>query len=331
MQRCTHSAAMLLAVGFATSLFAEEAKLVATYKDDYVTTVAFSPDGKWIATGGVNKEERQWEVKLRNASTGDVVRVLPAGRTIINDIAFSPDSGFIAAAVEMKSCALVWDVVHGAPRAVLGGGEGMTRGRSIEFTPDGKKLAVGMGTREAVLFWNAPTFELTDESYPGGFHFAISGNGKRIGIGRNGPDLRVFDLETRKECDSFTSPMHGIEDLAFSPDGATLALAGSYTQPDRDFSLRLRDVVNQKMLPSLAGPTLFTSSVAYSADGRNIAVTSVDGRGVCLWEVDTGKLLATFGGEKKALAFSPSGATLATVDDNGLELWDIGWTVGKMK
>jgi hypothetical protein len=114
----------------------------------------------------------------------------------------------------------------------------------------------------------------------------------------------------------------GVQSVAFSPDGRTLAIGSD------DTTVRLWEVATGREIATLRGHELDVSSVAFSPDGRTLATGSMD-KTARLWEVATGKEIATLRGDKTeasvySVAFSPDGRTLATgSEDWTARLWEV--------
>lgn len=115
---------------------------------DTLYAAEFSPDGKWIATAGYDREIVLWD-----ASTGKVVRKLSGHNGAIFDLAFSPDGGRIASACGDETIK-VWDVATGQRLDTLGQPEGEML--AVQYTADGRFI-VGVGADHQLRVWkNTP-------------------------------------------------------------------------------------------------------------------------------------------------------------------------------
>lgn len=140
---------------------------------------------------------------------------------------------------------------------------------------------------------------------------AFSPDGKLLATGTYGR-VTVWDLAAAQPAKVLTNVLGAVNDLKFSPDGRTLAVAGG--QPSARGDLRLIATADWTLAASLGGHLDTVSSVAWSPDGGKIASASFD-KTVRLWDVKANKVLHTFTGHSDfvfAVAFSPKGDWYAT-------------------
>jgi WD40 repeat protein len=252
-----------------------------------VNSVAFSRDGKTLASGSDDATIRLWNTashhQLGSALTLKVRT--PPGDFItepVKSVAFSPDGKLLASGEDAG--VRVWDV---ATHRQLGARiddlflEPVT---SVSFSPNGKTLAAG-SDNGTITLWD------------------------------------VASLSTRHPLGvTSTRPRTSVTSVAFSPNGNTLA-AGS-----DDGTIRLWDVAtHRQFVLGPVGRSLIVASVVFSPDGRTLAAGSDDGT-VSLWNVATDRLrgVAFRGTPVNSVAFSPDGKTLAAGSDDGtVRLWDV--------
>jgi WD40 repeat protein len=278
-----------------------------------IWSVAFSPDGRWLASGGNDGTARIWDV-----ATGQEIHKLESGVRKISSLAFSPDGRRLATASEDKRVVMVWDVTTGKkvlPIATTHEDFLM----SLAFSPDGCRIATGSQDR-TVRVWDART---GDEQIPlsplkrphdkvaTSAPVAFSPDGRWIASG--GDAVRVWDAMTGRQA---LPPLdHPATRIAFSPDARQIAAAGGGRA-------RLWDLATGKVVRTFKG----SAPVAFSPDGKWLACHEA-GR-ILLWDLTSHQEqepLLTLRGHTSnivGVAFSPDGSRLATGGGDGtVKLW----------
>ncbi|WKU43106.1 serine/threonine-protein kinase [Streptomyces sp. VNUA116] len=299
-----------------------------------VNAVAFSPDGKILASAGGYLENnggdatiRLWDVAARTA-----IATLRGHASSVDSVAFSPD-GKALASVGYDSTVRLWDVAARSGVAVLP--TDAPGGNAVAFSPDGKTLAGGDGP--LVRLWGVAA-RARSTALVGGHTgdvttVAFSPDGKTLAGGSGGgtgPNadtdytVRLWDLATQRVIATLTGHTDRVSSVTFSPDGKTLA-SGSF-----DKTVRLWDVAagSAKATLTSAGSVW---SVVFSPDSTTLASGGGGGRGephtVRLWDMAGQKVTATLTGHTgtvRTLAFSPDGKILASgSSDRTIRVWKL--------
>ena len=279
-----------------------------------IWSVAFSPDGKTLATAVDDGAVKLWD--LRN---GNVTDTINAHDGPIWSVAFSPDGGRMATASD-DGTAKVWDA---KTCVVLHTLQHVTSVRAVAFAPDGKTLATA-SRNGSVRLWDTATGKERDVHIQGHkgivMSLAFAPDGQTVAsAGGTDKVIRIWDVKTGREKVTLAGHKAGVYAVTFAPDGKTLA-SGSW-----DHAVRTWEAATGKELATLRGHTQDVWAVAFSPDGRRLASASED-RTVKVWDVRSGEELATFKGHLGSLyavAFSSDGKTIASGGRDGtVKLWD---------
>jgi WD40 repeat protein len=280
-----------------------------------VGSVAFSPDGKTLATAD------DGTVKLWDTATRHQIHSLATGSDTVESVAFSPD-GRILATGDSDGTAKLWNTATSqqirtlvTTRAV-----GFSGVDSVAFSPDGKTLATA-GTGVPAQLWNAATgqpIRTLITGFSGVDSVAFSPDGKTLATAGTSVPAQQWNMATGQRIRTLASSLSGVESVVFSPDGKTLAAAEDYG------TALLWNATTGQQIHTLTTGSSGVNSMAFSPDGKTLA--TADNGGTQLWNVADGRQIGsplTGVGAIVSVAFSPDGETLATGDDDGTaRLWN---------
>ncbi len=275
-------------------------------------TVAFSPDGKILASGG-----RDFTVTLRDASSFEVRHVLQRHVDAVRALAFSTDGHHLASSGEDKQI-LIWDTTDG--RLVRQLPESMSV-ECLDFAQD-SSLLVAAGTDASVHLWNLAKREkqLLARQRSLLKAVAFSPDGKTLAAAGYNGVTELWDVVRGQSLGPIGSGAP-VAAVAFSPDGQWLATGG------RDTAIHLWNVHSRQRVRQLRGHTAGVNALVFSRDGTWLASASHDGT-ARVWQVQpTAQYRHTLAhaGLVNAIAFGPDGRRLATTagSANEFHVWDL--------
>ena len=330
---------------------AKQLRLVTTGYTKPFTALAFSHDGKTVASGASN-------IQLWDAHTGTKQNTIKAASQRIEGLAFATDNITLTAADDQKDI-IQWNIAtseqvaaHTLPNTNITGGFTLFddgtgfQHKGLAFTPNSEKLAIKNSGKDPIKFvdttieiWNL----MTDRSprhliefVVGRGPIALTSDGSILASGSDSHAATdLWSTHTGKRIATLKTPGNWINNLlvrlrlrhssiyalAFTHDGEILAVG------TRDKHIQLWNVTDQQHIGSLEGHKYVVCELAFSPDGKTLASGDTGGK-IHLWEMPTHQHFTTFNGHKRyirTLAFSPDGKTLASIsDDEGtILLWNV--------
>lgn len=289
-----------------------------------VTAVAFSPDGKLLASSGYH------EVLLWDAENGHIVRRITNVAERVYDIEFSADGKSVAVAAGTPAQIGETKIFNVADGKLLKDLVVTTDSVfTLAFSPDGKRLAAG-GADRAIRIYDVASGEeqvVIEDHADWVMGVAWSPDGGKLASASRDKTSKVFDAKTGDSLITFNSHGQPVYDVGFTPDGKTVISCGEDKQirvwnvkdakqvrniggfggavfriafaKDKTYSssadktVKLHTPANGKALRTYSGLTDWVYSVAANESAKKLAGGSYDGK-IRIWNADDGKELLTF-------------------------------------
>ncbi len=287
---------------------------------DSVLTVAFSPGGYTLASGGSDGTVRGWNVR-----TGSLFETIPGHGGSVLSVRYSPDGSRLASASSDNRIRL-WHGWSGElERTLEGHSESVD---TVAFSPDGLTLA--SGSRDgAVMLWDVQsgkelrTLEGHEQPVssvafsPDGLTLASAERPHSVNprLSRDGR-IKLWDTRTGEQVRTLEGHSHTVGCVAFSPNGDVLASGGGWY----DGTVRLWNTRTGEEDRILEGRTGGVNSIAFSPDGVKLA--SASSGSIRMWDTGTGEHLRTLVHWVGRFAYAPDGKTLAIGRAGAIEIWD---------
>jgi WD40 repeat protein len=282
-----------------------------------VESVAFSPDGKIIASAG-DLTIKLWDVSSHRKIGSPLIDQQEG----IEDLAFRPDGKTLVSAGD-DGAIRFWNVARrrqlGAP--LRGDREGVM---TVAFSPDGRTLA-SAGFDGTVRMWDVARRRQAGPALEGHRSIvvgvAFSPDGTKVASVGGDDTVRLWDVTRRRQLGKPLARLsEGVSSVAFSPDGKRLAAGGD------SGTIMVWDVTQRRLLVTLVSPP-GAHSVSFSADGKTIASAGLSPT-IKLWSVDRPRRLGSrLIGHRDLItgvAFSPMGDRLASSSsDHRIRFWDV--------
>jgi WD40 repeat protein len=273
-----------------------------------LSSVAFSPDGRYLLAGG--KDRKLW---LWNLKSGKLEKTFDGHSDIISSVAFSSDSQYAISGSRDRTVR-IWNVSTGRLLDTYRGHNGFVS--SVNFSYDSRYVISGSYDK-TLQFWDRRDGRLMRRFKRGNWvlsmdisrRFALSGHRDRT--------MRLWNLDTGELRRSFRAYSYFMS-VAFFPH------ANRIVSGHTDNTLRTWNVYSGRMLRRFRGHTGSVFSVDVSSDGRKIVSGSRDNT-VRLWNAYSGKQIARFEHEDEvySVKFTANSSRIISAGNDGIYLWDI--------
>jgi WD40 repeat protein len=283
-----------------------------------ILSLAFSPNGKYFASGNSKGEVRCAD--LSEDQLRDRILWTAYGHTgRVMEVDWSPDSSTLAS-VSIDTTVKLWHGQTGELLRTLTGHTNLVM--SVSWSPDGNLLATGSEDC-TIRLWNWQTGEtvrILDGHERGVWCIGWSLDGKQLVSSGDDHTVRLWDVQTGQLLRTYIGHTGGVWSVKFSPEGQWLA-SGS-----QDRTIRLWDVRSGNTVRTLQGHGNWVWSVAWSPNGLILASGS-DDRTVRLWHPHTGETLKILQGHTNgvwSVTWSPSQPLLASGgEDQMVRIWNV--------
>ncbi|HUE70758.1 MAG TPA: serine/threonine-protein kinase [Pirellulaceae bacterium] len=286
-----------------------------------VNSIAFSADGKFLASAGGDGAIKVW-----NIEKGKVTQTLAKAHSdFACSVAFHPDGQHLAS-VGADNQVKVWDLTTSPPSLAFArpcdSVHFYLTAHAVAFNPqDGRQLAAGNDGEVTIWDWKdgrrLKTFVGQKKQR---ISVAFGRDGRRLATGNWAGSVRLWDAQAEGQplC-AFSETRYPVGGLAFDNDGRRLATASFNRHAE------VWDTTTGRGVHTLPHTTGLVLGVAFSLDGRRIASSGED-KTVRIWDAMTGREVLSLRGHAATcgcLAFSPDGRRLASAsEDKTIRIWD---------
>lgn len=321
----------------------------------WVVSIAFSPNGKWLASGSNDHTIRLWDVH-----SGHCIKTLQGHTGWVQSVAFSSNGQWLVSASHDQTIRLwdmttyqclqvfrghtgwvMWAAFNPDDQTIVSSSDDQTTRVWDRYTgdcigtlltcvnwvlssalhPDGQTL-VTASDRTAVTFWNLQTGECSGVLPNYQTHVwavAFSPDGQHLATASQDKTVCLWDVETRQRVKTLQGHRHDVWLTEFSSNGQRLVSSSD------DQTVKVWDVATGKCLKTLEVHSNRISSVAFCSDGQTLASGSEDGI-VRLWNTTNGTLRMALNGHTDmvtSVAFSAQHHYLASAgDDQTIRVWN---------
>jgi WD40 repeat protein len=320
-----------------------------------VTTVSYSPNGRRIVSGSVDKTIKEWDTE-----TGECIRTYIGHSRDVNSVSYSSDGHSIVSGsrdrtikewdIETGECIRTyrWRAIHITSVSYSSDGHRIVSGslnkrinewdtetgkciriytghsrdvNSVSYISDGKRILSG-SSDETIKEWDTKTGECI-RTYRGHFGRVISvsysNNGKKIVSGSKDKTIKEWDVETGECIKTYTGHSFDVTSVSYSNDDYKI-VSGSV-----DKTIKEWDTETGECIRTYRGRSSNVTSASYSSDGKRIISGSRD-KTIKEWDTETGECIRTYIGHYSyitSVSYSSDGKKVVSGSVDGtIKEWD---------
>ncbi len=278
---------------------------------DVVESVAWSPDGKRLASASNDRTVQVWD-----ASNDQKLLTYHGHLDVVNSVMWSPDGKRLASASNDQTVQ-IWDASSGRTLLTYSGQRGNMN--NVVWSPDGKRLA--SANDEGTVHVRETSGEIL-LSYTGHsdavYNVVWSPDGRRLASASADRTVRIWDASSGQMLLTYSGHGNSVYSVAWSPNGKLIASASE------DQTARIWDASSGQTLLTYHDHADAVSCVAWSPNGRYLASASSDAT-VRVWNASSGRTLLTYRGHGEvvnSVVWSPDGKYLASAsNDQTVQAW----------
>jgi WD40 repeat protein len=296
--------------------------------EDWIWSVAVSPDGRLIASGSgpIQREGETPDTSIRiwDATTGAPVEVLDGHSDTVHGLAFNSDGSRLASA-GWDGTVRIWNTEWWTGHVAFREHEG--RVLSVAYHPTDDDIVLSAAADGTIRQWRASDGRelMLLAGHDGGVNHAVySANGSQIASAGDDGTVRLWDAETGAELAVFTGHSGTVTGVRFSPDGTHLLSSGW------DTTARLWDIAGGAEVRQFIGHGGPVFSPVFTDDGT-MALTGSADRTIRVWDVLRGDEVRRFDDHTNwvlSLMLTPDGDRLVSgAEDNTVRVWRMADTL----